>query len=302
MGYTFSMVHSGALPKSSSPEGKPFKRLDLEAEKEVPEATSDDEREFEMSTSLEMSTFDKKMLEDFKDRYLLGKEKIPDLKILVVNTGTKVPVEDVFSGNKITYIEEKRGNARRLARHGLHAIKADYQVRQEFPDSETDQEAKGGFNIVIILDPSAEPTPKFERTIAGHGWILCKAKMAGALRGTGHYEIVDAIGKDGMAPTFEHGSQDEDWGEVTSDAELKAESSAEKTTKGVLTYDKAIQALKASGMEEKHIERIALRERVLAEYGRLVEEKPDQRWDPLPLKSGDDSLTYIVRKSSTFNH
>ena len=301
------MAHSGALPKSSSPEGKPSKpRLEAandNEEVEVLRAANDNEREFEMSTSLEMSTFDKKMLEDFKDRYLVGKENIPDLKILVVNTGAKVPMEEAFSNNKhITYISETRGDANRLARHGLHSIKADYQVRQEFPDQETGNKTKGGFNVVIILDPHAEPTPKFERTIEGHGWILCKAKMAGALRGSGHYEIIDAIGKDGMAPTFEHGSRDKDWGEAATDAELKAESSPEKTTKGVLTYEKAVLALKASGMEEKQVDRIVEQERVLSEYRRLREEKPDQKWDPVPLKSGDDSLTYIVRKSAAFDH
>lgn len=267
----------------------------------TPEPENEKKKEtlrFRKDTSVEMHAPGIKALEAFKQRFLLGKKNIPDLKILMVNTGNDVSVMDVFPESKITFVEETRGDAERLTRLGLHAFKADYRVRQEFSDPGSDENIKGGFDVVVILDPNAEPSPKFLTTIKGEGWILCRARMAGALRGTGDYEVKGVIGRDGPAPTLAKGPHGEMWGEVTTDKEFMGMSG--KKTPDVVTYDEAIGALKAAGMEEKEVKNIVARERVLEEYRKLLNKKSDLKG--IPWKEEDKSLIFVLRKSGAFAH
>ncbi len=257
------------------------------------EAANDNRPEFRKDTSVEMHTSDKKTLEAFKNRFLLGKETIPNLRILMVNTGTNVSAQEVFPDSKITYIEEDRGAAKRLARVGLDAHKANFRRRESHDLDFGEEDAHDGFDLVVILDPNAEPTPGFLTNIKGEGWVLCRARMAGALRATGDYEIMGVIDKDGgTAPTLAKGSHGEMWGEVTSDSEFQAA----KETPGMATYDDAVKALTDTDMRVREGQ-------VLSDYRKLLEESTGSTGlKGIPWKDGDDSKIYVVKKAGTFNH
>lgn len=259
---------------------------------------ADEGGHFERDTSVEIRTISKKTLTAFKSRFLLGKENIPELKILMVNSRTDVTAMEVFKDSEVTFMEEGGAEARRLANLGLNAFKGNYRIRDEFPDPESEKEFRRGFDVVVVSEQDAEPTPKFLSNIKGGGFVLCKARMAGALRGTGNYEIMGAIDQEGGSPTLTKGSHGEMWGEVESDKEFENES--EKSTVGLVTYKEAVDALKNSGLEEHEVKKIIDQERVLEEYRKLLENSPERNsLKGIPLKTQDDSTTFVVKKSET---
>jgi hypothetical protein len=272
---------------------KPLRKEEMLKQSIGPRADTDNELKFRKDTSVEIHTSDKKMLDGFKNRFLLGKETIPNLRILMVNTGTNVSVQEVFPDSKITYIEEGRGGAKRLARVGLDAHKADFRREKSRDLDFGEKDAHDGFDVVVILDPDAEPTPGFLTNIKGEGWILCRARMAGALRATGDYEVMGVIDKNGgVGPTLAKGTHGEMWGEVTDDKEFKAA----KETPGVATYDDAEKALTDAEMRvrEGH---------VLSDYRKLLEESTRSAGlKGIPWKDGDESKNYVLRKSGKFAH
>lgn len=253
---------------------------------------------FRRKPSVEIEQGSVKALKAFKNQFLAGKEDIPDLKILMVNTGTDVSVMGVFSKSHVTFVESKSSSAKRLAESNLHAFKANYEVLNEIPDPESGESGRGEFNIVVILDADAEPTDKFLRTIKGGGYILCRARMAGALRGSGNYEVMGAIDKEGATPTLAKGSHDEMWGEVATDDEFKEES--EHATKGLVTYREAVETLKSSGMKEDEVAKIVEQERVLQEYRKLLENSEGgNNLKGIPWKTQGEQI-FILKKSETF--
>jgi hypothetical protein len=124
--------------------------------------------------------------------------------------------------------------------------------------------------------------------------------MAGALRGSGNYEVVGAIGEEGPTPALAKGAHGEMWGEVTTDQEFQRES--EKQTSGLVTYNEAIEVLKRSGMEEGHVKKIIDQQKVLETYRELLEESPERGGlKAIPWKTQDDSKIFVLRKSERFS-
>lgn len=245
-------------------------------------AANDNEKKFRMSHSVEMHTTDVKMLEDFRDSFLQGKVNIENLRFLVVNTERNVAIKKVFPESDITFIEEDKGEARILQEHELNAIKANW-ARRKFGEK---------FNVIVALDDDITPRKRFLENIAGHGWLLCRAPLAGGLRASGKYKIEGVIGKDGPAPTLAKGPHGEMWDEVRTDGEFREAS--KKKIEDVATYNEAVKALKDAEWKFNSGE-------VVEKYRLLVQEKGDELGlKLLPWKEGDERKIYVLRKSGMF--